>query len=275
MKLCKFLFFILLGMLLKTILFSQSLEREPDAVFTAVFWDRFTTKNISYMPWGNENDLNATEVTIQVGFSTPSQPFAYYGKEPIKFFEKSFRDVGDEDTPLTEHSQKIGEFNFSYQEGRTQHFLLIFLKQPKHHEFKIFSISLAQQDLEYGSFICYSQHKEPLYLIFGDKKQILGPGKSVKFKQAENEKSQTLPFKGFVKKDSEYQEVISDFLAINSENRAILFLSPVRNRLRLKRFYLNRVPIESTIGFNSNPINIIESVKSEVNATEALTPMQI
>ena len=275
MKLFKLLLFILLGLLLKTILLSQSQERAPSAVFTAVFWDRFTSKNISYMPWGNENDLNATEVTIQVGFSTPSQPFAYYGKEPIKFFEKSFRDIGDDGIPLKEHSQKIGEFNFSYQEGKTQYFLLIFLKQPKQHEFKIFSISLAQQDLEYGSFICYSQHKEPLYLIFGDKKQVLGAGKSVKFKQAENEESQTVPFKGFVKKDSKYLEVISDFLAINSENRAILFLSPVRNRLRLKRFYINRVPIESTIGFNSSPINIVESVKSEANATKTLTPLRI
>lgn len=275
MKLFKLLLFILLGLLLKTILLSQSQERAPSAVFTAVFWDRFTSKNISYMPWGNENDFNATEVTIQVGFSTPSQPFAYYGKEPIKFFEKSFRDIGDDDIPLKEHSQKIGEFNFSYQEGKTQYFLLIFLKQPKQHEFKIFSISLAQQDLEYGSFICYSQHKEPLYLIFGDKKQVLGAGKSVKFKQAENEESQTVPFKGFVKKDSKYLEVISDFLAINSENRAILFLSPVRNRLRLKRFYINRVPIESTIGFNSSPTNIVESVKSEANATKTLTPLRI
>ena len=76
MKLFKLLLFILLGLLLKTILLSQSQERAPSAVFTAVFWDRFTSKNISYMPWGNENDLNATEVTIQVGFSTPSQPFA-------------------------------------------------------------------------------------------------------------------------------------------------------------------------------------------------------
>jgi len=59
------------------LLFSQTKESESTAIFSAVFWDRFTSKSITYAPWGNFDDLNAKKVTLQVGFSTPSQPVAY------------------------------------------------------------------------------------------------------------------------------------------------------------------------------------------------------
>ena len=70
-------------------LFSQAKEINQQSIFSAVFWDRFTTKSITYAPWGNFDDLNATKITLQVGFSTPTKPFVYYGKPPIKFLKLS------------------------------------------------------------------------------------------------------------------------------------------------------------------------------------------
>ena len=61
---------------------------KPSAIFKAVFWDRFTSKNLSYAPWGNYEDNNATMVSLQVGFSTVSRPFVYYGPPPVKFLRK-------------------------------------------------------------------------------------------------------------------------------------------------------------------------------------------
>jgi len=71
-------------------LFSQALESKPTAIFSSVFWDRFTSKSITYAPWGNFDEQNATKITLQVGFSTPSQPVAYYGKSPIRFLKQLF-----------------------------------------------------------------------------------------------------------------------------------------------------------------------------------------
>ena len=61
---------------------------KPSAIFKAVFWDRFTSKNLSYAPWGNYEENNATMVSLQVGFSTVSRPFAYYGSSPVKFLRR-------------------------------------------------------------------------------------------------------------------------------------------------------------------------------------------
>ena len=94
-------------------LFSQAKETKPTAIFSAVFWDRFTTKSITYAPWGNFDDLNATKITLQVGFSTPSQPFVYYGKPPIKFFETIFIEDENEEGSYKEKIKEMANFHLS------------------------------------------------------------------------------------------------------------------------------------------------------------------
>ena len=260
-----------------TILFSfqhsmVAQEATPSAIFTAVFWDRFTSKNITYAPWGNENEVNATKISIQVGFSSPSQPFAYYGTDKVVFYEKKYQFQEQDRNQTQELLTPIGEFDFEPESGVTKNFLLIFLKQQNQARFKIFAISLSQQNLEYGTFDCYSQCKESLYLIFGEQKQILPPGKSANFKRVENGNTEATQFKAFVKKDSKYQEVATEYLALSNESRAILFLSPYRNRIRTKRYYLNRVSLEATIGNGSIPVMQKIMIKEDINATQISVP---
>ena len=84
---------------------------KPSAIFKAVFWDRFTSKNLSYAPWGNYEDNNATMVSLQVGFSTVSRPFVYYGPPPVKFFEKTYQTETSIDTsPSDNEKKRIGRF---------------------------------------------------------------------------------------------------------------------------------------------------------------------
>jgi hypothetical protein len=254
----------------QTCLFSQALESKPTAIFSAVFWDRFTSKSITYAPWGNHDDQNATKITLQVGFSTPSQPIAYYGKSPIRFFETIFLEDGNEEGSYTEKIEELCEFSFEQDSSITKDLFLIFLKQKNQSKFKTFSLPLSQDSFEYGSFICYSQYKEPLYLAYGNQKQVLGSGNSVKFKQDEKGNNEPVQLKVFKRLGAKYEEVASDYLVLSPTRRSLGFLAPNRNRVRLKRYYFNRTPIESSIGYNSVPYTELLANDSEDNSTDLL-----
>lgn len=248
-------------------LFSQAKETKPTAIFSAVFWDRFTTKSITYAPWGNFDDLNATKITLQVGFSTPTKPFVYYGKPPIKFFETIFIEDENEEGSYKEKIKEFGEFSFEQDSGITKELFLIFLKQQNQTSYKVFSLPLSQDKFEYGSFVCYSQYKEALYLAYGNQKQVLGAGKSVKFKHNEEKNNETVQLKIFKRSGAKYEEVASDYLALSPTRRSIGFLAPNRNRVHLKRYYFNKTPIESSIGYNSVPFTEFLKNDSEDNSS--------
>ena len=254
--------------LVQTCLFSQALESKPTAIFSAVFWDRFTSKNITYAPWGNFDEQNATKITLQVGFSTPSQPVVYYGKSPIRFFETIF--LEDEEGSYKEKVEEMCEFSFEQDSGITKELFLIFLKQQNQSSYKVFSLPLSQDKFEYGSFVCYSQYKEPLYLACGNQKQVLGSGKSVKFKQDEKDNNEPVQLKVFKRLGAKYEEVASDYLVLSPTRRSLGFLAPNRNRVRLKRYYFNKTPIESSIGYDSVPYTELLANDSEDNSTDSL-----
>ena len=250
--------------------FSQEVQTKPTALFSAVFWDRFTSKNVTYAPWGNYDDKNATWITLQVGFSTPSQPFAYYGKSPIRFFETIFSEDENQEGPYKQTTREFAEFSFDKDFGITKELFLIFLKQQNQSKFRLTSLPLAQESFEYGSFLCYSQCKEPLYLAYGKQKQALGVGKYVKFKQDEKSDNETVQLKVYKRLGSKYEEAASDYLALSPTRRSIGFLAPNRNRIRLKRYYFNNVPLESAIGYDSLPSTEVLENEIEDNSTSPL-----
>ena len=108
--------------------FSQEVQTKPTALFSAVFWDRFTSKNVTYAPWGNYDDKNATWITLQVGFSTPSLPFAYYGKSPIRFFETIFSE--DENQEGSSEKSKFQKTDRSDRKGSFRHLRGMSAKVP-------------------------------------------------------------------------------------------------------------------------------------------------
>ena len=91
----------------------------------------------------------------------------------------------DEEGSYSEKVEEMCEFSFEQDSGITKELFLIFLKQQNQTSYKVFSLPLSQDKFEYGSFVCYSQYKEALYLAYGNQKQVLGAGKSVKFKHNE------------------------------------------------------------------------------------------
>ena len=272
MKIISVLFVLSNLFALHNVLMAENDDATPTALFKAVFWDRFTSRSLVYAPWGNGEEANATIVTNRVGFSSPSRSFAYYGSSPVKFYIKNVGSSAENSTSAQENLKQIAEFSFEKKET-TQRFLLIFLKQPSNKEFKVFPISISQQTVPFGSMVCYSQCREPLYIAYGSQKNVLAPGKSARFSYVENPDIEASKLRVFTRRDSKYEEMAMDYMALSKEKRAIVFLSPVRSRIRLKMYYFNREPMESALGYGSVPF--IEKAKEseDENSTTILEPI--
>ena len=242
-----FCFFVWFG-------YGQDKEAKPTAVFRAVFWDRFTSKNLSYVPWGNDSEANCTILDTRVGFSYPSRSLVYYGQSPFKIFSKKLILNESDDIAPDFQLTKVGEFAFKPKENVTQKFLLILLKQQRSQEFKVYPLPVSQNSLPFGSFVCYSQVKEALYLAYGSQKNILNPGKSVKFSYEEIEDIDKSKLRVFTRRNSKYEEAMVDHSRLSRESHAVIFLSAERDRIRLKRYSMKREPVESALGFGSMPL---------------------
>jgi hypothetical protein len=258
---------LLLFFVLTEILWSQPQKPTPTAIFRAVFWDRFMSSDLIFSPWGNENDSNATLFTIRVGFSSPSRSFAYYGQSPLKLFTPIPTQTTEENNSSTPQLNQVAEFSFKPEQGRIQRYLLILLKQQQGSGFKVFPLSMSQNDLPFGSFVCYSQVKEALYLAYGDQKNVLSPGKSVKFSYVETDDLDKSKLKIFTRRNAKYEEAAVDFLRLNREKRAVSFLSSFRSRIRIKRYILNRESIESSLGYGASPFVKAMDESSDANST--------
>ena len=111
-----------------------------------------------------------------------------------------------------------------------------------------------QENLPYETFNCYSQYKENLYLAYGEQKQVLAPGKSVRFKNMENQTSSEI--RVFTRNDGKYTEALKEYVKVSQDRRGIIFFSPYRNRLKMKRYYINRSPIEEALGYGALPSKV-------------------
>ena len=263
---------LLFSFLLGLSVFSQSPSPKPSLVLQAVCWDRFASKNLCYFPWGNHEEENATKINLDVGFSSPSHPFVYYGKSPLKFFEQEL--VQSLDSLETDESKlkEIGEFTFNATEGITSDFLLLLIEDKQNAKIKTYPMSLKQENLPYESFNCYSQYNENIYLAYGEQKQVLAPGKSVRFKSIENQTSPEIQV--FTRKDGKYIESMKEYIKVSQDRRGIVFFSPYRNRLKMKRYYINRSPIEEALGYGSLPSNLEIEETLDVNKTQSIPPIQ-
>lgn len=258
---------LLFFLVISQAIWAQQSKPVPTAIFRAVFWDRFMSSDLIFSPWGNEKESNATLFTTRVGFSSPSRSFAYYGQSPFKLFTQIPTQIPEETNSSTPQLNQVAEFSFKSELGRIQRYLLILLKQQQGSGFKVFPLSMSQNDLPFGSLVCYSQVKEALYLAYGDQKNVLNPGKSVKFSYVETDDLDKSKLKIFTRRNAKYEEAAVDFLRLNREKRAISFLSSFRSRIRIKRYILNRESIESSLGYGALPFEKAVDESADSNST--------
>lgn len=258
----------ILGVVAQVFGFDENSEKHPTVILQAVCWDRFSSKNVVYYPWGNEDDDNASKAFVDVGFTSPSYPFVYYGNSPIKLYEHvqpSIEESYREEEIETELNE-IGSFSFSRNGGQSPSFLLLLINQKNQAKLNIYPMSLAQDNLPYGSFNCYSQHKENIYLAYGEQKQVLAPGKSVRF-QNNQEQTDSSEIKVYNQRDGKYVELMNEYLKVNKDRRGIVFFSPYKNHLKMKRFFFQRRPVETSIGYGMPPLSITIDKEQDDNST--------
>jgi hypothetical protein len=248
-------------------LLSQDSSPTPTAIIRAVFWDRFTNRDLFFAPWGNLEDTNSTILNSRVGFSSPSRSIAYYGQSPFRFFTRKVTQSPVDVNSTKQEFSKVVEFPFSPKQGVIQKFLLILLKQPQSQEFKIYPLPISQGDLPFGSFVCYSQVRETLYMGYGNQKNVLNPGKSAKFSYLDTDDEEKLKLRVFKRKNSKYEAVLIDKIQLNRESRMVAFLSSSRNRIRIKKYNFSREPLEKSLGYMTSALTQ-NPEKPEMNANQ-------
>ena len=261
---------ILLLFLIQNLAYTENVQTKPKAIFQAACWDQFNSERLVYFPWDNETEKNATSISLTIGSSVPSKPFAYYGNSPIKFFRNNSQLNNEPKDEISERDlSKVAELKFENKIGEVEYIFLLFLKQNNSSKLKLFSLDLKQGNLPFGSFNCYSQFKSNLFIAYGKQKQVLSPGKSVRFQS--DEKSASNPLMSvFTKEKDKYIEQIADFINVSSTKRAILFFTSFKELPNLKRFYFRRVPNEMALGYNTPPLILPKSQILDKNSSLGL-----
>ena len=238
----------------------QQNPKKPTAVFSAVFWERFMSARFSYAPWGNQDDLNATFRDVQVGFSAPSQKFAYYGDGNLKLYSSlpvsNSEDGGTVKSEEANERVPMAEFPFSSEgDGTTRQYLLLFLKNTKANEpkYKVHALPFSSAEVPFGALKCYSQLRETVYFTFGKSKASLPSGKSTLIQGQIGAVSEFYPLAAYFLSAGKYEKVLTQSISFSNQQRGLMFFTKQRDRLRAKIFLEDVQPMEKSIGYGVQP----------------------
>ena len=65
-----------------------------------------------------------------------------------------------------------------------------------------------------------------LYIAYGSQKNVLAPGKSARFSYVENPDIEASKLRVFTRRDSKYEEMAMDYMALSKENEQLFFYHP-------------------------------------------------
>ena len=230
-------------------------EEKPTAAFSAVFWDRFMGARVSYAPWGNHSDENATFREVQIGFSSPSQKFVYYGKETLNFYDA--REVSNSTEQENEKERiPVAQFEFTHNEDEPmKEYLLLLIKQSgKGLKYKLHAIPFSYSDVPASSLKCYSQLRETIYVAFEKARLSIPPGKSKLIQGEFGAGSERYLLEGYFREQGKYVKELSQQMQFSSNQRGILLFSKERNRLRVKSYLETRQSLINAIGYGVAPL---------------------
>ena len=233
--------------------FAIDKNAEPQAVFSAVFWENHKSESFSYAPWGNEREANASMVEISLGSSTLSRKFVYYGTEKINFYEKRRPrewETEDENDSIRQPLGKLAaEFELPQAREGMQNFLLLFVNKKKNGLWKIYPIPFSENEVPLGSYNFISQSRNPLYLIFGNEKFTLPSGKSKVSPAVLEEGTRGVLLKAMIQKNGQYLEVFNQKFGHSPTMRGMFFLGLDGEKLTVKRVAQFEQSISRASGF--------------------------
>ena len=231
-----------------------SLEESPQtsapAFFHTIIFEGGGSEDLTYVPWGNADDENATRYSIRVGSFRMTKKFCYYGNSPIRFYNQD--------------RELVFEHGFS-RDGRGDFEQIILIRRLKDGELRSHGIPFAESLVPMGSFLLQSFANESTFFKAGETKMSIQPGKSRLFHSGQN--TQNLSVNGYLMRNGKYKEALTQNISKPQSKRGIIAVRVSGDLIRSTSLITGSVQKSFVLGYNSpktiNPESNLPENRSE------------
>lgn len=250
-----FTIFILLCTSISRLIASQedATEPVPTAYFHAVIFEGGGAIDLSFAPWDNFLEENATSFTIKIGSYRISQKFCYYGSSPIRFYDQS--------------NSLVLEYHFKSSSSSVPEVLLLIQKSAD-KSLKAYGLPFDMNRIPMGHYLFQSFAKEPTFFKVDKEKFAIKPRTSRLFMPNNNSKNCLI--NGYLQRADKYQDALVALLPKHRAKRGILSLKVSEDRIILQQFTTQSVDLQSVVGYGSTPR--LERILPEEDGNETKPP---
>jgi len=218
-----------------------SLEESPEtsgpAYFHTIIFEGGGSEDLTYVPWGNAEDENATRYSIRVGSFRMTKKFCYYGESPIRFYNQDRE-------PVFEH-----EFS---RDGRGDFEQIILIRRMKDGKLTSHGLPFAESLVPMGSFLLQSFANESTFFKAGEMKMSIQAGKSKLFHSGQS--TQNLSVNGYLMRNGKYKEALTQNISKPLSKRGIIAVRVSGDLIRSTSLITGSSQKSFVLGYNSPKI---------------------
>ena len=209
-------------------------ENSAPAFFHTIIFEGGGSEDLTYAPWGNAEDVNATLYNIRVGSFRMTKKFCYYGSSPIRF--------------LNQDGELVFEHGFS-RVGRGDFEQIILIRRMKDGKLTSHGLPFAESLVPMGSFLLQSFANESTFFKAGETKISIQSGKSKLFHSGQN--TQGLSVKGYLMRNGKYKEALTQNISKPQSKRGIIAVRVSGDLIRSTSLITGSIQKSFVLGFNS------------------------
>ena len=229
-------------------------ENSAPAFFHTIIFEGGGSEDLTYAPWGNAEDENATLYNIRVGSFRMTKKFCYYGSSPIRF--------------LNQDGELVFEHGFS-RDGRDDFEQIILIRRLKDGKLTSHGLPFAESLVPMGSFLLQSFANESTFFKVGETKMSIQPGKSRLFHLGQN--TQNLSVKGYLMRNGKYKEALTQNISKPLSKRGIIAVRVSGDLIRSTSLITGSIQKSFVLGYNSP-----KTISPEPNLPEnRIEPVQV
>ena len=215
-----------------------SLEESPQtsgpAFFHTIIFEGGGSEDLTYAPWGNTEDENATRYSIRVGSFRMTKKFCYYGNSPIRFYNQDRE-------PVFEHEfSRVGRGDFEQ---------IILIRRMKDGKLTSHGLPFAESLVPMGSFLLQSFANESTFFKAGEMKMSIQAGKSKLFHSGQS--TQNLSVNGYLMRNGKYKEALTQNISKPLSKRGIIAVRVSGDLIRSTSLITGSSQKSFVLGYNS------------------------
>lgn len=215
-----------------------SLEESPEtsapAFFHTIIFEGGGSEDLTYVPWGNAEDENATRYSIRVGSFRMTKKFCYYGNSPIRFYNQD--------------QELVFEHEFS-RDGRGDFEQIILIRRLKDGKLTSHGIPFAESVVPMGSFSLQSFANESTFFKAGETKMSIQSGKTRLFHSGQS--TQNLSVNGYLMRNGKYKEALTQNISKPRFKRGIIAVRVSGDLIRSTSLITGSIQKSFVLGYNS------------------------